>query len=143
MTDDYREMLETLAAAGHDMSATLKNLETAAVETEAEAVARKYPKRAREIAALMAGIAPVIRDYVAEAKAPLEARIHELEAKVAQLETDRVAYKGTWKAGWYGKGSLCTHGGGMWLTTREIDDSRPPGHCDGWKLVVKRGQAPE
>jgi hypothetical protein len=114
-----------------------------------------------ELAALIRGIAPVIKDHVHQQStdiiadvivetikrtmAPRDARIAALEAKVAAFEArgPGVDYKGTFTEGTsYPKGSLCTRGGGLWLALSDTTVSPGSGSNPGaWRLIVKSGGA--
>jgi hypothetical protein len=75
--------------------------------------------------------------------AVLEARIHDLEAVIVELQRKHadLAIVGPWKEGNnYRKGNMATHRGALWACLAETSD-RPP--SPSWKLVVQRGAVDE
>jgi hypothetical protein len=81
--------------------------------------------------ALIRGIAQAlnqdIRQEIARATAPLQARIDELERK---------GYCGIWKAGKsYSPQSECPHHGARWLSTKRTEDE--PGRSGDWVMIEK------
>lgn len=88
-----------------------------------------------DIAALMKGMAPVLREYLAEQLAPIAKRLDELETK-------GLAYAGTWqRAQPYKRGNVVTHEGSAWVALKDVDEgSRPGGDLEGWQLMVKAGK---
>ena len=86
-----------------------------------------------DIEPMMAAIAPVIKETIARALAPLEARIRELEAKPA------LKYCGVWRQGEiYNTGDFTTDHGSLWHA-KSVTLARP-GTDDTWQLAVKRGR---
>jgi hypothetical protein len=68
---------------------------------------------------------------IADALAPLEARIAALEAR---------EYQGTWKAEQrYSKGAMVTFDGSVWVA-RSASMAVRPGTGPTWQLCVKRGR---
>jgi hypothetical protein len=105
------------------------------------------------ITAMVEGMAPAIRQYVAEelAKAvePLKAQAETLEAENAKLRARVSAmesktipdYVGTWQAeDTYPRGAVCTHAGAMWIATEDTAE-RPGDGASNWKLCVKSPRA--
>jgi hypothetical protein len=89
-----------------------------------------------EIAAIMAGVAPVINDHVTKRLGPLLARIAELESRTANFR-----YCGVFRQGdSYALGNFVTHDGSVWHANRDTDET--PGTPGGaWQLAVKRGRS--
>jgi len=88
------------------------------------------------IKAVIAGVAPVIKEYTAReieaATSPLVARVAELEAQPA------FKYCGTWNANTqYVRGCFVTDHGGLWHCN-EMTMERP-GTSKHWTLACKRG----
>jgi hypothetical protein len=88
-----------------------------------------------EIEALAAGMAPFVRDCIAEATAPLIARIAELEARPA------MKYEGVWdERKVYRVGDFVTKGGSMWHCFDTNTGVLPGSNSDVWKLAVRAGK---
>jgi hypothetical protein len=91
-----------------------------------------------DITALMAGIAPVIKDEI-EA---LQAQIAALSARVLELEArPGLKYLGVFRDDGrkYSEGSAVTFDGGIWIALRAT--SERPNHSADWQLGVKSGGA--
>jgi hypothetical protein len=88
-----------------------------------------------DVRALMKGLAPVLRDYLADCLAPIFKRLEELETK-------GLAYAGTWqRAQSYKRGSVVTHDGAAWVALRDTGEgARPGSDLDAWQLMVKSGR---
>ena len=104
--------------------------------------------KATEIAALAKGFAPVIRDAIEAATAPLKKQIAEQEEKIEQQD-ERIAelearpvglkYLGTFERGTsYAEHDGVTHHGSTWVA-RRATTSEPGTPDSGWQLAVKRG----
>jgi chitodextrinase len=89
-----------------------------------------------DITALMAGIAPILKDEI-EA---LQKQIAALSARIAELESGAMKYCGVHQASMvYCKGNVVTHDGSAWCATRSVNAERP-GTSDAWQLMVKHGK---
>lgn len=89
----------------------------------------------QEITAIVAGIAPVLRDYVDRAVADVGARMATLEAK------PYLNFRGVWKGGEaYESGDAATHAGGLWICLKPTSGD-PSKDFIAWQLAVKRGSA--
>jgi hypothetical protein len=76
-------------------------------------------------------IGKFVRDEIKKAVEPLRARI-------AELETRGVEYKGTFqRACSYSRGDLVTHSGRLWCAVAETKPLQIPGECAAWVLAVK------
>ena len=99
---------------------------------------RRCHDRPRAFEALTRGLAPVIRNAIAQALA-LEARLMALEANGhrAPAAVSNVRWCGVWteKRGAVEEGALVTVGGSLWLA-RTTTTARP-GSSRDWVLVVK------
>jgi len=95
---------------------------------------RKSEMQRKTIELFAKGLAPVIRQFVAQQVEPLKQRIAELEQRENNLK-----YLGTWQAsGEYQRGNFISHDGSMWCATR--DTRSRPGTSNDWQLCVKRGR---
>jgi hypothetical protein len=89
-----------------------------------------------EIMALAKALVPFLKKQIADATAPLLARIAELEAR------PQMAYEGVWDATKaYTAGSFVTHQGSLWFAEDTSLGVRPGAGSSAWKLAVKRGKA--
>jgi hypothetical protein len=76
-----------------------------------------------DLRGLMAGIGPVIKQYVQE--------------QIALATAQSLSYAGVWSEGkGYQRNQLVTHASGLWVALDENFDVRP-GQSDAWKLVAK------
>ncbi len=92
------------------------------------------PLRVRNLEQIAGGLAPVIKEAIAEAVAPLERRIKELEARPA------MKYCGVFDATKvYHVGDFVTDGGSLWHCADTNIGARP-GSSEAWQLAVKRGR---
>lgn len=83
--------------------------------------------------ALIAALAPAIREFVEEAVDPLEDRIAELEARPT------IRYCGAWESGEeYTPGNMVTFSGSLWHCN--ADTAQKPGTGADWTLAAKRGR---
>jgi hypothetical protein len=69
----------------------------------------------------------------------LNARLALLEARPATLDISAIAdaYKGVWSQAEYGKGSICTHKGSLWLAMADTSD-QPDRAPDAWKMIMRK-----
>lgn len=91
---------------------------------------------ARNIAAIIQGIAPIIKDEV-EA---LQKQIAALSARVVELEAqrDEMKYCGVWRPEKiYTPGSFATCDGAMWHANRKTAEK--PGASGDWTMCAKSG----
>ena len=66
----------------------------------------------------------------------LEKRIAELEAKLANGQTNTMSYRGIWREGdMYRSGELVTDKGTLWYC--HLSTHERPGTSDSWRLMVK------
>ena len=92
-------------------------------------------QRLKEIEALMAAMAPPIRDFVEKAMRPLVDRLQELEARPA------ITYEKTFTADrTYKPGNLVTHQGSLWHANIETRGIVPGEGNIAFSLVAKRGK---
>ena len=64
--------------------------------------------------------------------------IKALTARVVEIESKGIEYKGVWQAPQtYQRGNLATYGGGIWHANQETRDK--PGDGKAWTLAVKGG----
>lgn len=88
-----------------------------------------------EIAALAKGMVPFVREVIAEATAPLIARIAELEQRPG------MKYEGVWdERAVYRVGDFVTKGGSMWHCFDTNTGVLPGSNSDVWKLAVRAGK---
>lgn len=67
-------------------------------------------------------------------------RIDQLERRLAEVEGEPLAYKGTHEVGrLYERNSVVTHAGSMWVALRRTQQ-RPGDGGDAWQLAVKAGR---
>lgn len=67
-------------------------------------------------------------------------RIDQLERRLAEVEGEPLAYKGTHEPGrLYERNSVVTHAGSMWVALRRTQQ-RPGDGGDAWQLAVKAGR---
>lgn len=79
-------------------------------------------------------VAALFKDYVQRQLEPLRAELVEVRKELAAHE-----YKGTWQADTtYAKHNFTTHGGSLWIATRET--RARPGNGPDWRLAVKKGR---
>ena len=84
-----------------------------------------------ELKALAQGLVPFVHDVIAEATAPLIARIAELEARPSLEDA------GVWdQAKLYRPGHVTTHDGSAWVC-KEANSNARPGTSNAWRLMVK------
>jgi hypothetical protein len=99
----------------------------------------------RDIAVLMDGIAPVLRDYVQKAldtaAASISGRITEIEKRISAIESSsQVKYLGVWSpATSYPRGSMVTFRGAVWHANQATSD-QPDHGSPTWTLAVKSGR---
>jgi hypothetical protein len=87
----------------------------------------------RDLTAIVKGFAPVIKDEIEKAIAPLVARILE-------LENSGLKYLGVFQTSMaYRKGNVVTFDGAAWCATRDVSVEKP-GSTDGWQLMIKSGR---
>ena len=87
--------------------------------------------RQKFVSALMAAIAPIVKDYVDVA---IEKAVAPLREKLAEAPR----YKGVWQPGViYKTGSFVTYDGSLWHAN-ETAMSRPGSGDAAWTLAVKR-----
>jgi hypothetical protein len=78
-----------------------------------------------------------IAEAILAATAPLKARIAELEARQARS----LSYQGVHqRASDYQRGDAVTHGGSLWIATRDAPAGDTPGNGGAWQLAVKAGK---
>ena len=95
--------------------------------------------QARMLKAFAGKLAPIMRDYVAEAIAPLVERLNVVEAWVIEFERKGVAYRGVWQASQdYRRGDLVTLNGSIWHAN--VETRAKPGAGSDWTLAVKAGR---
>ncbi len=93
-----------------------------------------------DLAAVIRGIAPVIKEYVGSVVDALGDRVATLERRLRDVEEKSVGpYLGIWAdTTLYGKGQLVTCGGSMWIA-KSASIARRPGTDSSWQLIVKKG----
>jgi hypothetical protein len=83
-----------------------------------------------EITALAQGLVPFLNERLAEAVAPLQERIAELEATATR-------YEGIWdEQRVYRLNMMVTYGGNLWIA-EEVSSNVRPGQSDVWRLMHK------
>jgi hypothetical protein len=137
----YDSMIDELRRAGHAIpKSTTSHSDLVAKISDAERA--RSSRDGRVVTAIMRGIGPVVREFVAaevqRATAPLIARLAALEARPAGAS---LKWAGVWQSKTYPECSLVTHAGGLWLATRGTS-ARPGTDTSGWTLIVKKGAAP-
>jgi hypothetical protein len=71
-----------------------------------------------------------------DARAPSFERVARLEARVAELEQQKTAYRGVWNDGdTYSRGDITTDRGTIWFCHEATSDR--PGQSSSWQLMVK------
>jgi hypothetical protein len=98
----------------------------------------------KELAVFSKGLAPVLRDYVAQQMAPLETRIKDLEQRLRDAETKVMRFEGVWqREKTYGIGAAVVRSGSLWIALRPTCGTPGgPNEVDrDWQLAVKRGAA--
>jgi hypothetical protein len=91
------------------------------------------------VAAVMQGIAPVLKDEIGA----LQAQIAALTARVLELEArPSLKYLGIFRDDGrkYSEGSAITHDGGVWIALKATTER--PNHSADWQLAVKSGGVP-
>ena len=84
----------------------------------------------KELAAIIRGIAPVIREHVANAVAELTARLEAQEKQFMKWADDYEFGKT------YPQGSVVRHAHAQWIA--KVNTDRMPGSQDsGWRLMTK------
>jgi hypothetical protein len=134
----YDKMLDELATAGWPTpSVTLDGIEALRIERAnmPEHLKRK-PVTGGMLPALMAALAPIIRQYVAseieKATAPLAAKIMELEQRPAPK------WRGVFTHGAvYQPLEFVVDRGALWVA--KIETNTRPGSNDYWQLCCKSG----
>ena len=124
MSDD---LLPRLASQGERDRATF--------EQSVRAGHRKTrPARMADLEALQEGFARALGTFVADRIGPLQKRVAELEARIANF-----TYRGVWTEGeQYRLGNFVTHDGSLWHANANTE-AKPGGGKD-WQLAVKRGK---
>ncbi|MBX5221426.1 transposase [Rhizobium sp. NLR8a] len=81
----------------------------------------------------------MVHALVAATTAATGTKLKALAARVEQLEAGGVRYAGVWqRAIRYGKGSVVTNGGSMWVALRDTAEGEQPGKAlDAWQLSAK------
>jgi hypothetical protein len=93
------------------------------------------------VEAVIEAIAPVIRDFVRDSIAQFRERADKLEARLAELETRGVEYRGIHqRACDYRRGALVTFDGSIWAAVRDVAAGETPGQSSGWQLAIKHGR---
>lgn len=84
-------------------------------------------------------IADIIGDGIKEAKAPLLARIAELEERLAQLEQSGARFRGVHqRASSYKRGDQVTAKNSLWTALTDVPEGALPGENPAlWQLSVK------
>jgi hypothetical protein len=83
-----------------------------------------------DLRALAEGLVPWVREVLAEATAPLIARIDELEATATR-------YEGVWdEQRVFHPNMMVTYGGNLWIC-EEVNSNVRPGQSDVWRLMHK------
>lgn len=68
----------------------------------------------------------------------LSPTVRGLEARLDRLEAESLSYRGVWTPGTaYPKSACVTHGGAVWLATRDTSDKPHGGEHSPWKLIAK------
>jgi hypothetical protein len=143
----HREEDDDLARWAKDYAASAEGKRVSALID----VRLRRPLQERHVAALIKGLAagmvPFLIERLAEAVAPLIARIAELEkkkgiasvaARVGELEQHAVKYCGVWnEEEIYAAGTLCTYQGGMWHCQDTNRGVRPGSGSTTWTLANK------
>ena len=116
-----------------------EDLRAGLTRTIANAVAREAQRHACDVfsdevlTALAKGLVPFLREFVATALRPLEARVAELE------QAPTMKYCGVWEPERsYSVGDFVTQEGSMWHCEVPCTGVRPP--ASTWTLCVKRGR---
>ena len=93
-----------------------------------------------DIAALVGGLAPGIRDYFQDSVTPIVQRLKAIEERLATIETrPSVRYAGVWSDGRsYTEGNIVTYAGGLWFCQGKT--TTKPNSGGPWQLIVKGGQ---
>lgn len=74
-------------------------------------------------------------------KALIAKEVEPLKARIAELEAERVAFKGVWEASkQLRRGDLITHSGSLWFVTRDTTGEKP-GESHAFQLALKQGSA--
>lgn len=84
-------------------------------------------------------ITAAVRGFVCRSLESRDARISELERRLAELETVQKSarYRGVWQpAELYQKGNFVTFDGSLWAAV--VDTPGKPG-VSGWQLAAKKG----
>jgi hypothetical protein len=83
-----------------------------------------------DLAALAQGLVPWVREVLADATAPLIARLDELEATATR-------YEGVWdEQRVFHPNMMVTYGGNLWIC-EEVNSNVRPGQSDVWRLMHK------
>ena len=98
--------------------------------------------RAAGLTAHERDIAEALLEAVAGELRSLNAKVGELQTKLAALEQRKAfSYLGVWdEAEVYREGDFVTHSGSLWHCDSSLTRARP-GTSNDWQLAVKRGRA--
>jgi hypothetical protein len=84
-----------------------------------------------------------IGNFIMDQVRPVQARIKQLEAQVAELQAGGIRYCGVHqRANDYRRGSVVTAEGALWIATVDIPPGELPGKSLGWQLSVKSPRLP-
>jgi hypothetical protein len=99
-------------------------------------------ERLKEIQALMAAMAPPMRDFIEKTCRPLVDSIVALRSKIAELEErPTISYERTYTTDkLYKPGNLTTHAGSLWHANVATKCVAPGDGNSAWTLIVKRGR---
>jgi hypothetical protein len=81
----------------------------------------------------------MVHALIAATTAATGAKLTALSARIEQLEAGGIRYAGIWQRALpYGKGTVVTSGGGMWVALRDTSEGERPGDApDAWQLAAK------
>jgi hypothetical protein len=109
----------------------------------------KASPEGKRIDAMVAGIAPVVKQYVEQRLTRLSEMLGEEAGMMEKRLADRInklenrkelCYRGDWQPNTsYVENSATTHDGSLWIA-KEHTSTKPGGGNVAWQLCVKKGQ---
>ena len=95
-----------------------------------------------ELASIVKGFAPVIREYFDKAIGPLKTQLAAAQQEIAELKAaQHLKYLGTWQTGSaYQPGDATTFSGSLWVCKAAHTARGPVADHQYWQLAVKRGK---
>jgi hypothetical protein len=94
-------------------------------------------RRETQVAAMMAGVARTVSEYVAENVLPILKELQGVGRRVSAIEDKGIRYVGIWQRVLdYKRGDICTCDGAMWIATVDSNGVKPGDGMAVWRGFV-------